>query len=175
MDNGGAFDVFMTDLSKAFDCLHHGLLMAKLDAYGLDMKSVKLNQQYLTNRKQRVKVGNTYSSWKEIFNVIPDGSILGLLIFNIFLCDLFYFLKSVAVASYVDDTTPYSANKTNGVVIKEIEHFSEILFQWFENSGKSNKRFSGNDNLSANIDANTLISELTTEILGTILDSKLSF
>ena len=49
------------------------------------------------------------------------------LIFNIFLCDLFYFLKGVAVASYADDTTPYTANKTNELVIKEIEHFSEVL------------------------------------------------
>ena len=64
MDNGGAFAVLMTNLYKAFDYLHHGLLILKLDANGIDIKSVKLNQQYLTNRKQRVKVGNIYSSWK---------------------------------------------------------------------------------------------------------------
>ena len=61
VDSGGAFGAFMTDLSKAFDCLHHELLIAKLDAYGFDIKSVKLIQQYLSNRKQRVKVGNAYS------------------------------------------------------------------------------------------------------------------
>ena len=49
------------------------------------------------------------------------------LIFNIFLCDLFYFLEGVAVASYADDTTPYTADKTSDLVIKEIEHFSEVL------------------------------------------------
>ena len=54
VDNGLAFDALMTDLSKAFDCLHHELLIAKLDAYGFDIKSVKLTQQYLSNRKQRV-------------------------------------------------------------------------------------------------------------------------
>ena len=48
-----------------------------LDAYGFDIKSVKLIQQYLLNRKQRVKVGNAYSLWKEIFYGIPQGSILG--------------------------------------------------------------------------------------------------
>ena len=93
VDSGGAFGALMTDLSKAFDCLHHELLIAKLDAYGFDIKSVKLIQQYLSNRKQRVKVGNAYSSWKEIFYGIPKGSILGPLILNIFLCDLFYFLE----------------------------------------------------------------------------------
>ena len=57
-DSCGAFGTLMTDLSKAFDCLHHELLIAKLDAYGFDKKSVKLIQQHLSNRKQRFKVGN---------------------------------------------------------------------------------------------------------------------
>ena len=105
VDSGGAFGALMTDLSKAFDCLHHELLIAKLDAYGFDIKSVKLIQQYLSNRKQRVKVGNAYSSWKEIFYGIPHGSILGPLIFNIFLSDLFYFLEGVAILSYADVAT----------------------------------------------------------------------
>ena len=129
VDNGGAFGALMTDLSKAFDCLHHELLIAKLDAYGFDIKSVKLIQQYLSNKKQRVKVGNAYSSWREIFYGIPQGSILGPLILNIFLCDLFYFPEGVAVASYADDTTPYSVSKTNDLVMKEIEHFSDVLFK----------------------------------------------
>ena len=181
VDSGGAFGALMTDLSKAFDCLHHELLIAKLDAYGFDIKSVKLIQQYLSNRKQRVKVGNTYSSWKDIFYGIPQGSILGLLISNIFLCDLFYFLEGVAVASYADDTTTYTANKTNDLVIKKIEHFSEVLFKWFDfnymkiNCGKCQILFSGNDNVSANIDNHSIISENKNELLGIILDSKLSF
>ena len=58
------FGALMTDLSKVFDCLHHELLIAKLDAYGFDIKSVKLIKQYLSRRKQRVKVDNAYSSWK---------------------------------------------------------------------------------------------------------------
>ena len=57
-----------------------------------------------------------------------ERSILDLFIFNIFLRDLFYFLEGVTVASYADDVTPYKANKTNDLVIKEIEHFSEVLF-----------------------------------------------
>ena len=181
VDRDGAFGALMKDLSKAFDSLHHELLIAKLDAYGFDIKSVKLIQQYLSNRKQMVKVVNAYSSWKEIFHGIPQGSILGPFIFNIFLCDLFYFLEGVAVVSYADDTTPYTANKTNDLVIKEIERFSEVLFKWFDfnymkiNSGKSHILFSGNDNVSANIDNHTIISENKNELLGIILGSKLSF
>ena len=147
VDNGAGFGALMTDLSKAFDCLHHELLIAKLEAYGFDIKSVKLIQQYLLNRKQRVKVGNAYSSRREIFYGVPQGSILGPLIFSIFLCNLFYFLESVPVTSYANDITPYSANKTNDLVIKEIEHFSEVLLKWFDfnymkiNSGKNHLLF----------------------------------
>ena len=71
VDSGGVFGALMTDLSKAFDCLHHELLVAKLDAYRFDLKSMKLIQQYLSKRKRRVNVGNVYSSWKEIFYRIP--------------------------------------------------------------------------------------------------------
>ena len=62
VDSGRVFGALMTDLSKAFDCLHHKLLIAKLDAYGFDINLVKLIKQYLSSRKQRVKVGNAYSS-----------------------------------------------------------------------------------------------------------------
>ena len=65
VDSGVAFGALMTDLFKAFDCLHHQLLIAKLDAYGFDIKSVI--QQYLSNRKRRVNVGNAHSSWKKNF------------------------------------------------------------------------------------------------------------
>ena len=76
VNHGGMFGALMTDLSKAFECLHHELLIAKLDAYGFDITSVKLIQQLLSNRKQMIKVGNAYSSWKEIFYGIPQASIL---------------------------------------------------------------------------------------------------
>ena len=63
-DYDGTFVALMTDLSKVFDCLHRELLIAKLDSYGFDMKSVKLIRQYLSMRKQRVKPGNAHSSRK---------------------------------------------------------------------------------------------------------------
>ena len=93
VDNGGAFGALFTDLSKAFDCLSHELLIAKLDAYSLDKKSLRLVNNYLSNRNQRVKINNSFSSWGEILLGVPQDSILCLLLFNIFICDMFYFLE----------------------------------------------------------------------------------
>lgn len=74
IDNGGAFGAVLTDLSKAFDCLPHDLLIAKLNAYGFDKKALKLIFSYLSSRKQRVKVNNSYSTWKEVLYGVPQGS-----------------------------------------------------------------------------------------------------
>ena len=108
IDNGGLCGALLTDLSKAFDCLPHDLLLAKLHAYGIDTKSLNLLSSYLSNRKQRVRVGNFYSSWHDILTGVPQGSIFEPLLFNIFLCDLFLFLTETEIASYADDNTPFS-------------------------------------------------------------------
>ena len=89
VDNHKVFGAVLTDLSKAFDCICHDLLIAKLNAYGLSLPALKLITDYLQNRKQKTKIGSIYSDWKDIFSGVPQGSIFGLLLFNIFLCDLF--------------------------------------------------------------------------------------
>ena len=86
--------VFLTDLSKACDCLAHDLLLAKLDAYGFDYISLKLIHSYLTSRYQRVRVNSNYSSWNEIINGVPQGSILGRVLFNIYLSDFLFLPKN---------------------------------------------------------------------------------
>ena len=76
VDNGGAFGVLFTDLSKAFDCLSHELLISKLDAYGFDKNIWKLVNSYLTYKKQKVKINVRYSLWSEILFGVPRGSAL---------------------------------------------------------------------------------------------------
>ena len=99
LDQNGTCAVLLTDLSKAFDCLPHDLLIAKLHAYGCDLPSLKLLNCYLRKRTQRVKINNFCSSWADILFGVPQGSILGPIVFNIFLSDLFLLIKSKKVAS----------------------------------------------------------------------------
>ena len=180
VDNGVAFRALMTDLSSTFDCLSHELLITKLDAFGFDKKSLKLVHNYLSNHKERVKINDFYSSWREILYGVRQGSILGPLLFNIFICDMFYFLEDYEIANYADDTTPYSAQRNHQFVIKELEK-SSILFKWLGNNfmrvntDKSHLLLSGNMKLKSNIDNNIIESEMKQELLRRTINSNLSF
>ena len=134
VDYGGVFGALLTELYKAFDCIPHDLFIAKLETYGFQIDALKLIYDYLSNRKQRVKINETFSSWKDIEFGVPQGSILGPLLFNIHLCDVFYFLEDLDIASYADDTTINTVKENKESVIKTLETSSVILFKWFENN-----------------------------------------
>ena len=132
--SGQMFGDLLTNLSKAFDCLDPELLIAKLNAYGLNLLTLNLVHDYLSNRKQRTKANRTYSFWLEIVFGVSQGSILGPLLFNIFLVELFFILNDFVIASYADDSTPYDiANDIDGV-ITSLEKASKAFFEWFENN-----------------------------------------
>ena len=124
----------MTDLSKVFDCISYELVLAKLLAYGFGMRALRLIHSYLTKRKQRRRVNGDYSSWEEILFGVPLGSVLGPLLFNIFLCDLFLIMKETSFASFADDNTSYVTAENLYKVIKSLEEDSIKLFQWFSDN-----------------------------------------
>ena len=88
-NKGGTFGALLTDLSKAFDSITHDLLVAKLHARNFGMNALNLIFDYLTARKQTVKTKFSFSSYLDIFQDAPQGSILRPLLINLFLCDLF--------------------------------------------------------------------------------------
>ena len=108
LDHKKCVGAVLTDLSKAFDCLNHQLLIAKLEAYGFDKISLNFIYNYLSNRLQRTKIKSSYSLWRKVKYGVPQGSILGPLLFNIFLNDIFLFVDNTNIANYADDNTPYA-------------------------------------------------------------------
>ena len=116
----------LTDLSKAFDYLSHDLLIAKFHAYGLDLSSLKMLQNYLTNRKQRTKVDSFYSCWEKIQSGVPQGSILGPILSNIFMRDMFFILKTTSFTSYADNNTLFVVRETSASVIKALEEIDRL-------------------------------------------------
>ena len=127
-DKGKSFGALLTDLSKAFDCLPHELLIAKLHAYGFSLAALRLVRSYFSNRKQRIKINESYSSWEEIlFGVGP-------LLFNIFICDLFVMIHDIDIANYADDNTHFVSDDTPLNVITSLDNAAEKLFEWFTNN-----------------------------------------
>ena len=141
--------------------------------------ALNLVYDYLSYRKQTVKINETFSSWKNIEYGVPQGSILGPLLFNIHLCDLFYFLEDLDIASYADDTTIYTVKENKESVINALEASSLPLFTWFNNnfmkanSDKSHILLSCSEPSTALIDGSSIESNTKEILLGITIDRDL--
>ena len=113
----------------------HSLLIAKVHAYGFDKTSTEYLKDYLSHRKLKIKINKTFSNWTNILHGVPQGSILGPLIFTVFLYDLFLFKSNIDLVSYADDSTPFAmGNGSELEVINEIKSVVESLTLWFRNN-----------------------------------------
>ena len=182
IDNGKFAGALLMDLSKAFDCLNHELLIAKLEGYGFDNSSLSYIYSYLSNRKQRTKVNNSFSSWSNVKTGVPQGSILGPLLFNIYLNDIFYCAKSGNITNYADDTTPYSVNANMDALLDSLETDSSTLIKWFSdnyfqpNADKCHFLITKhNKDIFINVEEEVIECSRSVKLLGVTIDNNLKF
>ena len=131
-DNKSYAGGVLMDLSKAFDTIHHGLLLAKMHAYGFSIDALKIIRSYLSDRWIRTKVNGSYSTWKEIFSGMPQGSVNGPKWFNLYLNDLFYLFIDTQVCNIADDSTPYACDANLKILLQNIESDVASAIMWFD-------------------------------------------
>lgn len=183
LDKKGYAAAVLMDLSKAFDCMNHELLLAKLYAYGFSKNSIKTINSYLKNRWQRVKVNHSFSQWTELLLGVPQGSVLGPLLFNIYLNDLIWFIDNGEVCNYADDTTPYSCGNDLSVLKSNLEGDCSNAIDWFKNNymklntAKCKLLVGGRKDHTVNIKVGESNIEESNEVdlLGVLIDKDLSF
>lgn len=135
LDNGKYCAAILMDLSKAFDVIPHGLLIAKLSAYGFSLDCVKLIQNYLNDRFQRVKVKQARSNWSVIKKGVPQGSVLGPTLFNIFINDMLFCVSGVELYNYADDNTIACISESPHELVIKMEQCGNKITEWFITNG----------------------------------------
>lgn len=145
------------------------------------MNSLRYICNYLSNRKQRVRINNTFSEWNNIIYGVPQGSILGPLFFNIFMCDLFSVTENYHIVNYADDNTPYACANNINIVLESLENCTLSLFKWISqnflkiNPNKSHLVLSTKEDLIINIQSVDIHNTISQKMLGIKIDSELKF
>ena len=181
LDRKETAGAILTDLSKAFDSLNHNLLLAKMAAYGFDENALLFIKDYLKDREQRTKVNGSFSSWQKVKHGVPQGSILGPLLFNIFINDMFFFIKDTKMANYADDSTLYTMNATIENLLNTLESETSTILDWFRlnemkpNDDKCHLMICNHDNLSVKLGKEKIKSVNSVKLLGITIDKNLNF
>ena len=176
------------DISKAFDKVWHPGLLSKLKSYGIEGNLLKLLENYLHNRKQRVALNGQCSSWKNILSGVPQGSVLGPFLFLIYINDLPDGICSLGKI-FADDTSIFSKvhNKhlSHTNLNKDLANITELAFQWkMQFNPNPNKqanevyftrKTTSHDYLAIKFNGNPVQQCNSQKHLGLILDKQLNF
>ena len=184
LDNKKIVGTVLMDLSKAFDCIPHDLLIAKLHAYGFNEKALTFLYSYLKRRKQSVKINDTESFFQILLSVVPQGLLLDLFSL-IFLNDLFFFIKEAELANFADDNTIYVGSKDLTELLEILQKECETAKNWFKTNNVivnpdkfQSMIISSKKDLSKsvlNINGIELTMESSVKLLGIEIDNKLNF
>ena len=184
LDESGFVVTILMDLPKAYDCLPHDLIVAKLEACGLPKESLQLINDYLSYRKQRTKIGSAQSDWANVIRGIPQVSILGPLLFNIFINNIFLVVEKSDICNFANDNTLYSHGSNLLLILNNLEHDMRNLLYWFKiNSLKANPETSqfmilekkNRWKYSLKIGSITIKESEKIDLLGITIDKALNF
>ena len=175
--------VIIMDLSKAFGTLNHNLLLAKLKTYGANLNTASFIKSYLTNKYQRYKIGDSFSELKRIMAGVPQGPILGPLLFNIFINAIFLYIENSDFCNYADDSTLYASGESLFIITENLKADFLRISKWFHencmiiNPDKCHFMVLGDSNCTYNFTCNgtTIESSKEEKVLGITIDDKLIF
>ena len=177
----------LMDLSKAFDCIPHGLLICKLKAYGVSEEACIFLSTYLSGRHQKIKINNCKSTWEPVKKGIPQGSCLGPFLFNIFINDIFSFITDCDLINYADDNTLSKAGSSVELVVEALRLDTVNAVKWFSfNYMKVNpdkfqvmilKPMFCNTDLPSHVNIGEVSLQVQSDVklLGITIDNKLKF
>ena len=187
IDNKDYVGAVFLDLAKAFDCVDHDILISKLPYYGLDGKVLLWIQNYLTDRTQRVCLDNDQSSWSRVAIGVPQGSILGLLLFTLYINDLPTAINHCDVNIYTDDTEIHSSNSSLKALTSHIQEDLDSIDLWMSsirlqvNPTKTVSMLIGphqkirNQALDVSLSNTKICSVTSTKYLGVYIDCHLTW
>lgn len=189
LDKSMPIAVTFLDLAKAFDTVNHDILINKLHCYGIRGKAQFLISSYLCNRYQRVKINNCVSDYTRIDIGVPQGTVLGPLLFILYVNDLLLSLPNDTIISFADDTAVISTDKKWDVVESKMNNYLNKIYNWLTlnklslNIEKSvfmsfkTGDYGNNEthNINVTIDGRKLLRVESHKYLGIIFDYKMQW